>query len=75
MEVRNCEVKFLPEEELILCCARTYLNHEIENKISSLLKKDLDWSYILDTAHIHKLMPLLYLNLKCNIQNLFQKIF
>lgn len=63
MVLRNFNVEFSHEEELILCCARTNLNTEIEDKISSLLEKDLDWSYIFDKASEHKLVPLLYLNL------------
>jgi hypothetical protein len=57
------KVNFRPEEELILCCARTDLRSDIEFKILSLLKKDLDWHYILDEAFYHKMTPLLYLNL------------
>lgn len=55
--------KIRQEDELLLCCARTRVNSEIEEKIISLTQEDLDWQYLLQMAAIHKLTPLLYHNL------------
>lgn len=56
-------VKLCPEDELLLCCARTDVNAEIKGKILSLIKNDLDWDYLLKLASRHRLMSLLYHNL------------
>jgi hypothetical protein len=52
-----------PEIELLLCCARTYLDSEIAERIRALCQKDIDWSYLIQTAYRHGVMPLLYQNL------------
>jgi hypothetical protein len=51
------------EDELMLCCARTKINDEIEKKIISLASMDLDWEYLINMASRHRLKPLLYVNL------------
>ena len=52
-----------PEHELLLCCARTSRTSEIGARIKSLLKEELDWEYLLLTAHVHGMAPLLYWHL------------
>ena len=56
-------VKLRPEDELLLCCARTDVNLEVEDKILSLIQSNLDWNYLLKLASRHRLMALLYHNL------------
>lgn len=56
-------IKLRPEDELLLCCARTDVNPEIRDKVLSLIKNGLDWDYLLNLASRHRLMPLLYHNL------------
>ena len=51
------------EDKLLLCCARTRINKEIEKKIISLVSMDLDWEYLVNMASRHRLRPLLYVNL------------
>ncbi len=51
------------EDELLLRCARSKMEEEDENRISSLLDNNLDWDYLLDKATRNRLRPLLYLNL------------
>ena len=53
-----------PEEDLLLCCSRTSVDSESAEKIRVLLEKEINWSYLIDTALRHGLIPLLYRNLK-----------
>lgn len=52
------------EDKILLLCARTEMNPETKEKIESLLKKDLNWNYLIQRASLHKLTQLLYWNLK-----------
>ncbi|MDI6723985.1 MAG: nucleotidyltransferase family protein, partial [Methanobacterium sp.] len=70
MILKNEEIKLIkddfklrPEEELLLCCARTKVNPEIKDKIRDLAGKNLDWDYLIKMASRHRLKPLLYHNL------------
>src|SRR5215469_4613412 len=58
---------FRPESELLLCCARTYVDLERAARIKALLQKDLDWNYLLRMGIRLGVMPLLYqsLNTTC----------
>jgi hypothetical protein len=51
------------EIELLLCAARTYLNPPTAQRLSTLLKEDIDWTYLIQIATCHKVMPLLYQSL------------
>lgn len=53
-----------PEIELLLCCARTHVDDENAERIKSLVQKDIDWQYLIQTASWHRTIPLLYTNLK-----------
>lgn len=52
------------EIELLLCCARAQPDSETTLLIQDLVQKDVDWEYIVQTALQHRVMPLLYTNLK-----------
>lgn len=52
-----------PEVELLLCCARTCINTEGAERIRALLQDNIDWEYLLHTAHQHGVIPLLYSSL------------
>ena len=52
------------EIELLLCCARAQPDPETTLLIQDLVQKDLDWEYLVQTALQHRVMPLLYRNLK-----------
>lgn len=52
------------EIELLLCCARTHLDPETCERIHSLSQTGIDWNYLVQTAIRHRVMPLLYRNLK-----------
>lgn len=56
-----------PEAELLLSCARIGEDSERAIRIRALLRKDMDWPYLLRTARAHGMMPLLYwhLNTTC----------
>jgi len=51
------------ELELLFCCARTCVDPISAKRIRSLLREDMDWSYLLQTASRWRVMPLLYWNL------------
>lgn len=48
------------EDELLLVCARTRQLPETSRRIQTLLRGEVDWSYLLSTAHRHRVAPLLY---------------
>ena len=52
------------EHQLLLCCARLHLDDATKALASQLVKKNLDWSYLLRTALTHGVGPLLYVNLR-----------
>ena len=53
-----------PEEDLLLCCARTRVDAERAERISTLLVREIDWPYLLRLAHPHGVLPLLYRHLE-----------
>jgi Uncharacterised nucleotidyltransferase len=59
MGMINC-----PEVELLLCCSRTNIKPATTKQIKQLLKQDIDWEYLIDTANRHRVMPLLYWTIK-----------
>jgi hypothetical protein len=60
-------IKITNEDKILLLCARISKDPEHKEKIKELLDEDLNWDYLLQRAFQHKLMPLLYWNLK-NLQ-------
>ena len=55
---------FRPEEELLLCCARTEPNIAAAERIRELLHGKLDWEQVDALATRHKIQLLLFWNLK-----------
>lgn len=53
-----------PELQLIVCCAKVEIPKEEINKIQTLLQQKINWEYLLITAKLHKVLPLIYVNLK-----------
>lgn len=51
-------------DELLLCCSRTAVDPEIASRIRILLQQDIDWSYVVQTALKHNVIPLLFRTLK-----------
>lgn len=51
------------ELQLIICCARTEVNEVWLDRIRSLLKQDIDWNYLITIAKLHKVAPLVFVNL------------
>ena len=52
------------EDKILLLCARTQITSKIKSDIKKLLHNDLEWDYLIHRASQHKLLPLLYWNLK-----------
>ena len=53
-----------PEAELLLCCARTSIESERVERIKALLKKEIDWLYLIRMMLAHGMLPLAYKWLK-----------
>jgi hypothetical protein len=53
-----------PEVQLLLCCARTQMDTVNAERISALLQENIEWSYLLEMAFRHHVMPLLYRSLE-----------
>jgi hypothetical protein len=51
------------EREMLLCCSRTHLNDVVLGRVRQLLGGNLDWDFLLRTAHSHGVIPLLHLSL------------
>lgn len=52
-----------PEDELLICCARTSLDGERADRIKALVREEIDWEYLLRVAPFHGITPLLYRHL------------
>jgi hypothetical protein len=59
-----------PEVLLLLCCARTQTNAEMKARVRLLLRQTLDWDYLLQASLSHRVMPLLYQQLRTNFSDL-----
>lgn len=63
MIIVDSNFKVKPEDELVLCCARTEMDIETEKKIEALVSLNLNWGHVFEMASRHNLKPLLYLQL------------
>lgn len=52
-----------PETELLFCCARTRMEPDTTERVRHLLKEDIDWNYLTQTAFRHGVLSLLSWNL------------
>jgi hypothetical protein len=52
-----------PEVELLLYCARTYVDPTTKEQIKKLLQQNIDWNYLIQTSTRHRVTPLLYWSL------------
>jgi Uncharacterised nucleotidyltransferase len=52
-----------PEDELLLCCARTSIDANRAAQIQALLREDLDWAHLIEIASMNGMTPLLYRSL------------
>jgi hypothetical protein len=53
-----------PEEELLICCARTFLDQGKTLQIKTFVQRNIDWSFLIQKALKHGLISLLYQSLK-----------
>lgn len=51
------------EVEILVCCARTCMDSKNAERLKILLHENIDWEYLIQTANLQGLMPLLYWNL------------
>ena len=58
------DTSFRPEVELLLSCADTSIDTKRAERIRRLLRTDLDWDYLLQTAVWQGVLPLLYRSLR-----------
>jgi hypothetical protein len=52
-----------PENDLLLCCARTEASRSIVERLRELAATEVDWDYLIQIARRHALIPLVYLQL------------
>lgn len=64
VRVDDHRLTFRPEEALILHCARTEISPSRLEQVKALLAQPLDWEYLLSTARLHRVLPLVYWSLK-----------
>jgi len=55
---------FSNEQKLILYCSQARINQVDLDRIKSLCALPLDWDYVLETALLNSVSPLLYYNLR-----------
>src|SRR5882672_8409547 len=53
-----------PEQELLLCCARTKVCAATASRIRRLASSQIDWTAVVEMASRHGVLPLLELNLR-----------
>jgi hypothetical protein len=51
------------EWDLLLQCARTTVDSGLDHESHMRVAAELDWNYLIETAHHHRVLPLLYRNL------------
>lgn len=59
-----------PEMLLVLYCARTQLNDATVDQLKRLLQQPLDWDEVVESALIHRVVPLLYQALNTHVSTL-----
>jgi Uncharacterised nucleotidyltransferase len=52
------------EEQLLLCCSRTYVGEDITKQVKLLVQQKIDWNRLIELAIYHQLSPLLHQNLQ-----------
>jgi Uncharacterised nucleotidyltransferase len=52
-----------PEDEMLLCCARTHMSPDIAGRVRDLLREAVDWDYFIRAASAHGVKPLVCQNL------------
>ena len=67
--------KFTPEEELLLCCARTRLETPSAARVGELLESGVDWDRLIVLAREHSVTQLLYWHLSDRVQNVAPTAF
>ena len=53
-----------PEDQLLLCCARTAIAEETANQIKILIGQGIHWRYLVRNAIYHRVAPLVYRSLR-----------
>ena len=64
-----------PENELLLCCARTEASPVVSARIRELIASEkIDWDYLLQLARRHAVIPLVYVQLSREGVNFIPKV-
>ena len=56
----TCERHHSLEFALLLLCSRTRTDALAKERIGALLRRDVDWDFLIATAYQHRVLPLLY---------------
>ncbi|NJN13959.1 MAG: hypothetical protein HC836_24965, partial [Richelia sp. RM2_1_2] len=57
---KNQIINTRPEIELLLCCLNPDINDAITERIKTLVKQNIDWQYLTQTADRHGVLSLMY---------------
>jgi hypothetical protein len=49
-----------PEARVLVCCARTSYDSDVVDQLQSLIRRGIDWNYLLAAANQHGVVALLY---------------
>jgi hypothetical protein len=56
-------VGYSPEDMLLITCAKIDMDDMSRKRLESILDSNLDWDYLVEKAALHRITPLLYVNL------------
>ncbi|PSB03311.1 nucleotidyltransferase domain-containing protein [Merismopedia glauca] len=61
--LKDSDSQYSSEVKLLLLCVRPQIDEESAEEILKLVKAEIDWNYLIDTATQHKVIPLVYCKL------------
>jgi hypothetical protein len=67
--------EFTPEEEILLCCARTRLETQTVARVCELIEGGVDWNRLIALARRHFLTQLLYVHLDKQFEKMVPAAF
>ncbi len=68
-------LRLRPEQEILVCCARTRREPEVEARLRALLQQELDWPFLFTAAEAHALEPLLCYHVKAAFPELVPRVW
>jgi hypothetical protein len=63
LDTKYLKIDTQPEIELILCCVRPLVDDGTAFRIKALIQRKIDWQWLIQLAHQHGMIPLVYTRL------------